>query len=89
MTILTSETARLYKAAIHSDLLTGFKKIYTASSKNGEEEAAVLVVRKNFGDRAATTVREVRDASEIAERVGRFFKDPKRKQVFRVWSFDR
>jgi hypothetical protein len=46
------------------------------------------VVAKFFGFAAAQTVRPVTDRAEIDALTGTFFKDPKRKQVFNVWTFN-
>jgi hypothetical protein len=88
MTILTSYTAATYKAQIRSSPDRGFKQLYTATCTMGERQAAQAIVRKNFGDDAAQTVRPVTDRAEIDALTGNFFKDPKRKQVFNVWTFN-
>jgi hypothetical protein len=88
MNILTSYTANTYKAQIRSSLASGFKQLYSASCTMSEEHAAKAVVEKNFGAIAAGKVRQVKDGAEIESLVGDFFRDPKRKQVFSVWTFD-
>jgi hypothetical protein len=88
MIILTSETAGTYKAQIRSDLATGFKQLYTATSTSSELFAARAVVRKWFSEAAADSVQRVKDGDEIKRLTGDFFQDAKRKQVFEVYSFD-
>lgn len=88
MVILTSSTFDSFKAAIHSSPENGCRPLYRASCTSGPEHAAKAVVRKNFGDAAAETVRQVTDKREIYALTGDHFKDPKRKQVFDVWTFD-
>ena len=87
MTILTSYSASTFKAQIRSSLQNGFKAIYTATSTSSEAFAAQAVVRKYYGEKAASTVRQVTDKDRILELVGDFFRDPKRKQVFNVYEF--
>lgn len=88
MTILTSQTSGTNKAQIRSDLSKGFRKLYTATSTESEASAARAVVKKWFGEAAASTVRQVKDSTEIRVLLGEFQKDPQRKQVFNVWTFD-
>ena len=88
MTILTSFTASTYKAQIRSSPKQGFKQLYTGSCTAGERQAAQRIVEKWFGDHAAQTVRLVNNAAEASALVGKFFDDPKRKQVFTVWAFE-
>jgi hypothetical protein len=75
MTILTSYTAATYKAQIRSSAEQGFKQLFTATCTMGERQAAQAAVRP------------VLDKAEIAAATGTFFQDPKRKQVFNVWTF--
>lgn len=88
MIVLTSYTSGTYKAQIRSSVEKGFKQLYTASCTMSEEHAAKAVVEKNFGALAAAKIQQVKDGEEILALVGDFFKDPKRKQVFNVWTFD-
>lgn len=88
MIILTSYTAATYKAQIRSSVEKGFKVLYTATCTSGEEQAAKSVVAKWFSKAAADSVCELKDQSEINAAVGTFFQDPKRKQIFSVWSFN-
>lgn len=88
MVILISQTFDSFKAAIHSEPETGCRPLYRASCTSGPEHAAKAVVRKYFGDAAAETVRQVKDAAEIAALTGDYFANPKRKQVFDVWAFN-
>jgi hypothetical protein len=88
MVILTSYAANTYKAQIRSSLAGGFKQLYTASCTMSEEHAAKAVVEKNFGAIAAAKVQQVKDGAEIDRLVGDFFRDPQRKQVFSVWTFE-
>jgi hypothetical protein len=88
MTILTSYTSATYKAQIRSSVATGFKQLHTGSCTAGERQAAQRIVAKWFGDDAAQTVRRVESSTEGRALVGKFFDDPKRKQVFTVWTFE-
>lgn len=88
MIILTSTASGTYKAQIRSDLSKGFKQLYTATSTESEFAAARSVVRKWFGESAVLSIQHIKDGSEINALVGDFFKDPNRKQVFEVYTFD-
>lgn len=88
MTILTHQTSGTNKAQIRSSLDRGFRPVYMATCTESECRAAKNVVLKNYGYAASQTVRQVTDAAEIKSLVGDFFKDPKRKQVFNVWTFN-
>lgn len=88
MTILTHQTSGTHKAQIRTSAARGFKQTATATSTESEASAARAVLRKAYPPGVADTLREVRDAEEIRSLCGDFFKDPKRKQVFRVWTFD-
>jgi hypothetical protein len=88
MTILTSTTKATNKAQIRSSPGNGFQKLYTASCPMSELCAAKSVVRKWYSNAAAESVRQVKDAEEIKQLCGGFFDDPKRKQVFNVWTFN-
>lgn len=88
MTILTSFTSATYKAQIRSTVANGFRQIYTGTCTEGAKRAATNLVAKYFGDNAAATVRQVKDPAEIKSLVGKFFDDPKRKQIFDIWTFD-
>lgn len=88
MIVLVSYTAATYKAQIRSALDRGFKQIYTASCTMGEKQAAEAVVRKNYGEAAAETIRQVIDQDELRTYIGDFKADPQRKQVFTYWAFD-
>jgi hypothetical protein len=88
MTILTSYTSATHKAQIRSSPANGFRQLYAASSTESEFAAAKSVVRKWYSNAAAETVRKVTDSDEIRQHVGDFFQDPKRKQVFNVWTFN-
>jgi hypothetical protein len=88
MTILTSTSSGTYKAQIRSALDKGFKQLYTGTCTESEQAAARNLVRKWFGDAAAETVTQVKNATEIRELIGDFQKDPQRKQVFCVWTFN-
>ncbi len=59
----------------------------TASSTSGPKQAAAAVVRKFYGDAAADTVEEIKDADDLRLRgVSDYMKSPRRKQVF-PWIF--
>lgn len=88
MIVLVSYTAATYKAQIRSAIDRGFKTIYTASCTMGEKQAAETVVRKNYGEAAAETLRQVIDQDELRTYIGDFKADPQRKQVFTYWAFD-
>jgi len=88
MIILTSYNAVTAKAQIRSSAASGFKQLYTGSCTSGERQAAQRIVQKWFGDDAAQTVRLVKSSTEGSALVGKFFDDPKRKQVFTVWTFE-
>lgn len=87
MTILTSYASGTYKAQIRSSLENGFRQLYAGSCTMGEAAAASQTVAKYFGYDAAKSIREVKDRSEIDSLIGKFMDDPKRKQVFRIWTF--
>lgn len=87
MIILTSYTSATYKAQIRSAPETGFRQLYTGTCTAGPHQAARNLVEKNFGPAAGQSVRQLRDAEEIKRLVGKFFDDPKRKQVFDIWTF--
>lgn len=88
MIVLTSHTAATYKAQIRSSLEKGFKPLYSATCTMGEEQAARAVVAKWFSAAAADSVALMKDPAEIEAAVGDFFRDPQRKQVFTLWSFN-
>lgn len=88
MIVLTSYTAATYKAQIRSSLAKGFKALYSATCTMGEEQAAKAVVAKWFSAAAADSLRIMKDPAEIEAAVGDFFRDPQRKQVFTLWSFN-
>lgn len=88
MIILTISTSACYKAQIRSSPERGFKQLYTATCTESELCAAKTVVRKNFCHAAAESVRLLKDADEIKQHLGDFFADPRRKQVFNVWTFN-
>lgn len=88
MFILTSSTTGTYKARIHSSTLPGYPCLYTATCTESELCAAKSVVRKNYGNGPAESVRQVKDATEILQLSGDFFNDAKRRQVFNVWTFN-
>jgi hypothetical protein len=88
MFILTHYASSTYQAQIRSSPATGAKQLYTASCTMGPLHAARAVVLKNFGYKAAATVRQVTDATEINQLVGDYFRSPQRKQVFDVYTFD-
>jgi hypothetical protein len=88
MTILTSSTSACYKAQIRSSPERGFEQLYTATCTESELCAAKTVVRKNFGHPAAESVRQVKDADEIKQLTGDYFRSPQIKQVFNVWTFN-
>lgn len=88
MTILTSQTGGTNKAQMRTSAASGFKQTFTATSTESEAAAARAVIRKAYPEKAVETLREVRDADEIRTLCGDFFKDPKRKQVFTVWTFN-
>lgn len=87
MIILISYTSATYKAQIRSSVETGFRQLYTGSCSAGPHQAAKRLVEKNFGPAAAQSVHQLKDATEIKRQVGKFFDDPKRKQVFDVYTF--
>ena len=88
MTILTAQTAGTNKAQIRTSAESGFKQTATATSTESEASAARAVLRKTYPPKVAETLRQVKDAAEIKSLCGDFFKDPKRKQVFNVWTFN-
>lgn len=88
MTILVSQTRRCWKAQIRTCVQTGFKPVYHATSTQSEEAAARAVVRRWFSERHADTVREVRDPDEIRSLIGSFNDNPRRRQLFGVWTFN-
>ena len=87
MIILVSNTFDTYKSQIRSSVENGFRQLYTASCTAGPHAAAKRVVEKNFGSAAAQSVRQTKDAELIRELTGDFFNDPKRKQIFDVFTF--
>jgi hypothetical protein len=87
MVILTSQTAGTNKAQIRTSAETGFKQTFTATNTESEHSAAKAVLRKAYPPSVAESLRQVKDASEIKALCGNFFNDPKRKQVFNVWTF--
>jgi hypothetical protein len=87
MIILTSSASGTHKAQIRSSPERGFKQLYTATSTESERSAARRVVEKTFGPAAAQSVRQVKESDHIRQATGNFFNDPKRKQVFNVWTF--
>lgn len=88
MFILTSQSGGTHKAQIRSSQTSGFRQIASASSTESDASAARAALRKAYPPAAVETLREVRDASDISALCGDFFKSPRRKQVFRVWSFN-
>lgn len=88
MIVLTSTSSGTYKAQIRSSREKGFKQIYVGTSTESERSAARNLVRKWYGDAAAETLTSVKDGTEIAMLIGDFNKDPKRKQVFEVYTFN-
>lgn len=88
MIILTHQTSGTHKAQIRTSAASGFKHTFTATCTESDAGAARAVLRKAYPPKVAETLREVRDATEIRELCGDFFKDPKRKQVFTVWTFN-
>ena len=88
MFILTSDVSSTYKAQIRASAAHGFRQLYTGTCTMGSAQAARNLVEKYFSRAAAATVREVKDKTEIAALCGDFFKDPRRKQVFQIWTFD-
>lgn len=88
MIVLTSTSSGTYKAQIRSSREKGFKQIYVGTSTESERSAARNLVRKWYGDAAAETLTSVKDGTEIAMLIGDFNKDPKRKQVFEVFTFN-
>lgn len=88
MIILTHQTSGTHKAQIRTSAASGFKQIVTATCTEGERGAALAALRKAYPPKVVETLREVRDATEIRKLCGDFFKDPKRKQVFTVWTFN-
>lgn len=87
MTILTHDISGTYKAQIRSSLENGFRQLYTGSCTSGPKHAAAHVVTKYFGDAAARSIRQVTDKHEIVSLIGNFMDNPKRKQVFQIWTF--
>jgi hypothetical protein len=86
--ILTSQASGTNKAQIRQRLEAGLTPVYTLTCTESEFGAARNIVLKYYGEAAAGTVRQVTDATEIKALVGGFFDDPKRKQVFSVWTFN-
>ena len=88
MFIVTSSTTGTHKARIHSSTIKGYPCLYTATCTESELCAAKSVVRKNFGNGPAESVRQVTCSDEIRQLCGDFFNDAKRRQVFNVWTFN-
>jgi hypothetical protein len=88
MHILTSQTCGTHKATIHSDKATGCRPLYRATCTEGDRGAARAVVRKHFGEAASATVAEAICPDHIKSLVGDYFSCPRRKQIFRIWTFN-
>jgi hypothetical protein len=88
MFITTSYTGSgTHKAAIRSS--ADHRVLYTATSTESEEAAAKTAIAKNWNQAAAATLRELTDPEEIRTTIGDFQRSPQRKQVFRLWTFNR
>lgn len=87
MIIITTDIGQTYKAKLYTPLELGMKFKFEATCTAGHLCAAKQVVRKNYGNEAAESVRVVSCIEEITSLIGDYASRPRSPRSFRVYTF--
>lgn len=84
--IITSDAGSTYQARVYTE--DGMKFRFSATCTEGHLCAAKQVVRKNYGNEAAESLRQITEPAEIRKRIGDYASRPRSPRSFRVYTIN-